>query len=187
PPGEIALDETAIRPETGAAATRLHRVEVEAPEASLAALKPFVDEMRAACRLQPVELTKYEVGLLSAGLETAPDTFGPTAFDAEATIGQVGLAVLRRHFSALLAKEPGTRLGDDVEELHDMRVASRRLRAALALFADSLPVASGELRAELGWVGRTIGGVRDLDVQLAQLESWIEALPEPDREPLSRL
>src|SRR5262249_25653201 len=55
------------------------------------------------------------------------------------------------------------------------------------LFADSLPVASNELRAELGWVGRTVGAVRDLDVQLEQLDSWIDALPEPDREPLARL
>jgi CHAD domain-containing protein len=187
PPGEIALDETAIRPETGAAATRLHRVEVEAPEAALAALKPFVDEMRAACRLQPVELTKYEVGLLSAGLETVPDTFGPTAFDAEATIGQVGLAVLRRHFSALLAKEPGTRLGDDVEELHDMRVASRRLRAALSLFADVLPPSAAALTEDLRWVGGSLGAVRDLDVQLEQLHVWLAEVPEADRDALAAI
>jgi CHAD domain len=33
--------------------------------------------------------------------------------------------------------ETTIRLGDDIEELHDMRVASRRLRAALSLSADA--------------------------------------------------
>ena len=33
--------------------------------------------------------------------------------------------------AAFMAKEAGTRLGEDTEQLHDMRVASRRLRAAL--------------------------------------------------------
>src|SRR4029450_7505707 len=125
------------------------------------------------------ELTKYEVGLLSAGLETVPDTFGPTALDAEATIGEGGLAVLRRPLTPLLAKEPGTRLGDDVEELHDMRVASRRLRAALSLFADVLPPSAASFGDDLRWLGRALGAVRDFDVQLEQLDGWLAPVPRP--------
>jgi CHAD domain-containing protein len=186
--GELVLDETAIREPGGRILGRLRRVEVEAPEDALEVLAPFVESLRTDCGLQPAALSKYEAGLAASGMHRSePEDFGRTAIAPTDTVGEVALAVLRRHFAAMLRKEPGTRLGDDIEELHDMRVASRRLRAALALFADSLPLASGELRAELGWVGRTIGAVRDLDVQLAQLDSWIAALPEPDREPLSRL
>ena len=47
--------------------------------------------------------------------------------------------------------------------------ATRRLRAALSLFADVLPVRAQVFREELGWLGRTLGAVRDLDVQLAGL------------------
>jgi CHAD domain-containing protein len=61
------------------------------------------------------------------------------------------------------------------------------MRAALAAFADVLPAGAAELRAELAWVGREIGVVRDLDVQLEQLDGWLEELPEPDRAPLARL
>jgi CHAD domain-containing protein len=68
-----------------------------------------------------------------------------------------------------------------------MRVASRRLRAAVALFRDALPAEAERLRPELAWVGRTIGVVRDLDVQLEQLDGWAAALPPADREPLDRL
>jgi triphosphatase len=172
PPGEIALDETAIRTEAGGAMTRLHRVEIEAPEPALGSLRPFVEELRAVCRLQPTRLTKYEAGVLTAGLETVDDGFGATRIDVEAPIGRVGLAVLRHYFAVMLAKEPGTRLGDDNEELHDMRVASRRLRAALSLFADVLPPSAAKLGEDLRWVGHSLGVVRDLDVQLEQLDGW---------------
>jgi CHAD domain-containing protein len=117
----------------------------------------------------------------------ASESFGPTVIEPGDTIGQVALATLRRQFAILLAKEPGTRLGDDIEELHDMRVASRRLRAALALFNDFLPAEAVRLKPELAWLGRTIGAVRDLDVQLVRLDEWVAAVPPQDREPLTHL
>jgi triphosphatase len=184
PPGEIALDNTAIRAAGHGTPTRLQRVEIEVPEQALPALQPFVDGLRSACRLQPAGVTKYEAGVLSAGLEAVPDGFGSTAIEPDAPIGRVGLAVLRRHFAVLLAKEPGSRLGDDIEELHDMRVATRRLRAALSLFAEFLPPSAGQLGDELKWVGQTLGAVRDLDVQFEELERWHAEIPETDRDAL---
>ena len=50
-----------------------------------------------------------------------------------------------------------------------MRVATRRLRAALSLFEGVLPVRAQVFRDELGWLGRLLGAVRDLDVQLEGL------------------
>jgi CHAD domain-containing protein len=85
-------------------------------------------------------------------------------------MGELAFAVVRRQFATLRAKEPGTRLGEDPEELHDMRVATRRLRAGLSLFAHVFPVRAQAFRQELGWLGRTLGAVRDLDVQLAGLD-----------------
>jgi triphosphatase len=187
-PGEIALDETAIRPADGGPPARFRRVEIELAERSLPALGSFVEELRSACGLQPAALSKYEAGLLSADIRApTPERFGSTEIDPDATIGTVALAVLRRQFSVLLAKEPGTRLGDDIEELHDMRVASRRLRAALSLFREVLPAGTLELRDELGWVGQQLGAVRDLDVQLEQLEGWRAEVPEEDRDALAAL
>ena len=150
----------------------------------MAALRPFVERLQNACRLQPAKLTNYEAGALAAGLKTVPVAFGSTSIEADAPIGRVGLAVLRRQFAALRAREPGTRLGDDSEELHDMRVASRRLRAALSLFAAFLPPSAEKLRDDLRWVGHTLGAVRDLDVQLEQLDGLLPDVPETDREAL---
>jgi triphosphatase len=190
PPGEIALDETAIRPSRGAPRppARLRRVEIEVPEQALLPLESFVAGLRTECRLQPAGASKYEVGLLSAGLRAPqPRSFGHTEIGVETPIGTVAVAVLRRSFTALLAKEPGTRLGDDSEQLHDMRVACRRLRAALSLFADVLPAGAAEMREELGWVAGALGGVRDLDVQLEQFDLWLVGAPDEDRDALEAL
>ena len=78
---------------------------------------------------------------------------------------------------AMLRHDPGTRLGTDPENLHQFRVAGRRLRAFLRVarrLVDTTWAAS--LRTELGDLGRTSGPVRDLDVLLEQLQHEIESL-----------
>ena len=170
PSGELLLDETAIREPNGRILGRLHRVEIEIPPDAVDSVTPLVRMLQTACGLQPAVLTKYEAALAASGrMRMQPEDFGRTRIEPPDTIGQVGLAVLRRQCAALLAHEPGTRLGDDIEELHDMRVASRRLRAAIALFREHLPADAERLRPELAWLGQTIGAVRDLDVQLERL------------------
>jgi triphosphatase len=64
-----------------------------------------------------------------------------------------------------------------------MRVARRRLRTAMRLFEEVLPTRAGKLRDELRWIARTLGEVRDLDVQLKRLEGWISKVAPEDREP----
>jgi CHAD domain-containing protein len=186
--GELVLDETTIRPSGQSTAARLRRVELETVQAAESAVAPFVERLRVDCGLQQAGPSKYEAGLVSAGIQpAAPFRFGATEVEPEMTIGAVALAVLRRQFAVMLAKEPGTRLGDEVEELHDMRVATRRLRAALSLFAEVLPEKIMQEREELRWIGQALGAVRDLDVQVEQLEEWLAAVPDADRGALERL
>src|SRR5436190_6355074 len=185
--GEIAVDQTRILP-PGGPAVRLRRVELEAIDGAVSSLEPFAEKFRAACGLRPADLTKYEAGLLAAGLtKVEPAYLGPTEFDREATIGAVAAVALRRQLSALLEEEAGTRLGEDAERLHAMRVASRRLRAALSLFFDVLPPKLAPLRKELRWIGGFLGAVRDLDVQLDQLERWRSTLAPEDARALGGL
>ena len=167
---EVALDDTMIVVGNGQRPMQLRRVEVEVQPDWLQALEPIVEQLRLTCGLQPARLSKFEAGLLALGEEIpgAPE-LGPTEVSATSTMGDLAFAVLRRQLAALRAKEPGTRLGEDPEELHDMRVATRRLRAALSLFEGVLPVRAQVFRAELGWLARLLGAVRDLDVQLENL------------------
>jgi triphosphatase len=167
---EVALDDTMIVVGTGQRPMQLRRVEVEVQPDWLEALEPIVEQLRMTCGLQPARLSKFEAGLLALGEEIpgTPD-LGPTEVSASSTMGELAFAVLRRQLVVLRAKEPGTRLGEDPEELHDMRVATRRLRAALSLFEGVLPVRAQVFRQELGWLARLLGAVRDLDVQLENL------------------
>jgi CHAD domain-containing protein len=68
------------------------------------------------------------------------------------------------------ANTEGTVEDLDPEYLHDLRVATRRLRSALRLFGPALgPRRAESLRVELAWIGRLLGAVRDLDVFIANL------------------
>jgi CHAD domain-containing protein len=88
----------------------------------------------------------------------------------QATVGDLAIDVLQQQTAQLMEHSPGARGGRDPRAVHQMRVATRRLRAALRLFADILPAAQAEhLDAELKWVAGQLGHVRDLDVQLRRL------------------
>src|SRR5262249_30698615 len=86
----------------------------------------------------------------------------------------VAFAALRRQFGSFLRHVPGARLGEDPEEVHDLRVATRRIRAVLREFADALPARAGRFRDEFKWVAAALGAVRDLDVPLEWLGPWAD-------------
>jgi CHAD domain-containing protein len=102
----------------------------------------------------------------------------PVTIDPSATPVDHVRASLDQRLRALLAHEPGTRTGEDIEDLHQMRVAVRRMRATLKAARPLLDAAwSDDLRAELGWLGGALGPVRDLDVLLLRLHREIASLP----------
>jgi CHAD domain-containing protein len=89
--------------------------------------------------------------------------------------------MIRRQYDEILANDPGTRLGSDPEALHKMRVAVRRLRAFLRVARPILEREwTDELRAELKWLGRALGSVRDHDVLLIHVRAQAESLPAAD-------
>ena len=92
------------------------------------------------------------------------------------------LAVLGALLASIRAHDPGTRLGDDPEELHQMRVATRRLRAVLRAARPMFvarPIKA--LRKDLAWLGTTLGGRRDLDVMHGHLREEVSTLDPQDR------
>lgn len=97
-------------------------------------------------------------------------------------------AMLRRQEQAILAHDPGTRLGTDSEELHQMRVATRRLRAFLRAARPLLePEWAEGLRVELAWLGGALGPVRDLDVLLEHLRADAGGLEPREQRALRRI
>jgi CHAD domain-containing protein len=69
----------------------------------------------------------------------------------------------------------------DIERVHDMRVASRRLRAVLEIYAPCFPTDQFKpLLKEVKALADALGARRDPDVLLAQLERIEAALPKAD-------
>jgi CHAD domain-containing protein len=186
--GELTLDDTVIAIGHERRRLRLTRVEVEVQPAWVDAMQPFVERLRRECGLQPATLSKFEAGLMAAGIGIpGPPDLGPVGVSPDSTLGELAYRVLRKEASAMLARVPGTRLGEDIESLHQMRVATRRMRAGMDMFASVLPVRAGRLRAELGWLAALLGEVRDLDIQLGRFDDWTEEMPGDHREALDEL
>ena len=188
---ELAMDETLIAAYNDEPPARLCRVEVEVEADWTDVLIPFVEDLRDSSGLWPARLSKFEAGMLAHGMAVPgrPD-LGDVSVTPASSFGELADAVIRRHLSTLIANEPGTRLGEDPEHLHDMRVATRRLRAAFSFFKEILPPQFSVLRTELSWLASILGAVRDLDVHLEGLEGADEhliPLPEGTEPPLEQL
>jgi len=188
PLGEIALDETVISRPHGQPQTSIQRVEVEALTDAHESLQTLVKALRTGCSLEAASDTKFSQGLRSVGLAPAPPPeLAPTAVNASMQIDEVALANLRRYLSAWDLHEPGARLGDDPEELHDLRVAGRRLDAILRQFRAYLPASLVRIRPTLKKVLRALGEARDLDVALLELDAFARELSEADQANLEAL
>ena len=89
------------------------------------------------------------------------------------------------------SREKGTRDGSDLEDLHNMRVATRRMRAAWRIFDDAFkPGKTKKLRSRLRTVSDRLGAVRDLDVLIDGAESYrlgLDKEAQPGLEPLLAL
>ena len=134
-------------------------------------------------------LRRLEQALREAGAE--PGVFKPKlyrvldlAYPPEETElapgappGEVLRSALAEQHRKLLAHDPGTRLGTDPEDLHQMRVATRRARAFLRAARPLLdPDWAEPLREELGWLGSSLGAARDLDVMLEHVRGEVAEL-----------
>ncbi len=185
PIGEVVDDDVAIL--DGDSAVRGFReLEFEladqAPEAQAASI---VARLRAA-GAGPPDPTPKIVRALGPRAAAPPDV-APTHTTAR-TVGDVVRAALAAPVAKLIAHDPGVRRGDDAEDVHQARVATRRLRSHLRTFVPLVDETWAEaLRDELGWLGGALGGVRDADVLLDRLEQRIEQLPGPDRASADRL
>jgi CHAD domain-containing protein len=110
------------------------------------------------------------------GADVSPDVAasGPSA-------QQLALAELRCHLTAWIRHEPGARQGSDPEELHQLRVAVRRIEATLGLFRHQLPSPLLQARKGAKGVLRALGSARDLDVQLLELRQYCAGLSAAER------
>jgi len=96
---------------------------------------------------------------------------------AEVSIEQFAKETFAELYNMIIAQEPGA-LDGDVTAIHDMRVATRRLRVALSDFAIILSrEGSRSLQSHLKNLAEELGGVRDFDVIIEALRSRLWTKP----------
>jgi len=107
---------------------------------------------------------------------------------AEDHVAEAGRKVLRFHLARMIAKEAGTREGIDLEDLHSMRVATRRQRAAWRIFGEAFrPGRTKKHRGRLREVAARLGAVRDLDVLIEAADAYRADLPVAEQRALEPL
>lgn len=94
-------------------------------------------------------------------------------------ITEAGRKVLRGEFARMLSHEAGSRTGENIEDVHQMRVAIRQMRSGLALLEDYFePGVARAWRKDLRRIMRALGPVRDLDVMIHDLNAFDAPLNE---------
>ena len=101
-----------------------------------------------------------------------------TDVKADDTMREAARKILMYHFGQMLEHERGTKIGRDIEELHDMRVAAMRMRSIVEVLEDYLNMKDMSSHfKDIKSVRRTLGTVRDLDVFLEKIDHYLTAQP----------
>jgi CHAD domain-containing protein len=162
-----------------------------AEAASRGARKAVAKALKAAARQAP-PTSSDEVGADVAEAPPPDPALLPLAKSAGVTaddhIAEAGRKVLRFHLARMLAREAGTREGVKPEDLHAMRVATRRQRAAWRVFGASFrPGRTKRYRKALREVAGRLGAVRDLDVLIEAADAYRADLPVTEQRALEPL
>jgi CHAD domain-containing protein len=93
-----------------------------------------------------------------------------------------GTEALLKRLQALTQEIEGVRKAQDIECIHRMRVASRRLRSAFALFEECLPHKKfPDWQKEIRRITRSLGAARDTDVQIDFLVQFVDSLSQVEQ------
>ena len=189
---QIAVDQATITtklPVSKLAPGRMSflEVELELEDGREESLLHLATTLERRFGLLPSRLSKFDRGLQAAGLSAprAPQQSWPlreTPYvrrlheqELSAADPAVHLAYrcLIEQFEEMLGQEPKAWEGLDPEGVHQMRVCTRRLRAAFRAFRDVLPAnAVRSFNREFKWVAAVLGRVRDLDVYRDNLDHY---------------
>jgi CHAD domain-containing protein len=182
------VDDDEVSVETGSGrGKRFRELEVELIEEAPEELLPqLVDGLRGAGAKQAEPRPKLVQALGPAATET-PE-LEPVQLGDRPSLGELVQAALTDHVRRIVDHDPVIRLDLDPEGVHQMRVATRRLRADLRTFRPVLDQGWSEpLRDELKWLGRGLGALRDADVMLGNFRKRVEELPDGDRAAAGKL
>ncbi|MEJ7752798.1 MAG: CHAD domain-containing protein [Candidatus Limnocylindrales bacterium] len=196
----LSLDASEVK-RRGRSLGTIATLEVESSDASDGLLWRLAGPLESTGLISAEARSKERIAqeMVAAALAAAAEAAKPTrtrpavpkhaGVRIDDPLAEAGRKVLGLHLARMLAAEDGARSGDDPEHVHKMRVATRRMRAAWRVFDGAYrPKAQKRYVRELREVASTLGGVRDMDVQLEDLARYAKGLDAEaarDLEPLA--
>ena len=193
----VAIDQAAIStalPIEGSTSggTAFMELELELVEGREESLLQMAKAMQERFGLTQSRRGKFDRGLQAAGLSPpgspiSPSMYGSSSyldylreweFSTEDPAVDLAFRCFREQFEEMLAQETKAWEGMDPEGVHQMRVRTRRLRAAFRAFKDVMPADSiRSFNREFKWVAAVLGKVRDLDVYRNSLDHYATGVP----------
>jgi CHAD domain-containing protein len=171
---EVAADDVSAEALGGTAAmSRWHEVEVELTGGDRQLLKA-ADELLRRDGLRPAgRSAKLERALA----DRLPEPAHQAPLTSSSRAGQVVLAYLRAYAGRLKSLDPMVRR-DEPDAVHQMRVATRRLRSTLRSFGKIIRRdRTQRLAGELKWLGTVLGEARDAEVLAGHLLERLHDAP----------
>lgn len=159
---EAAFDVGEIR--NGKARAPVSEFELELVTGDATALIECARTLTAGSPLTLSLQSKSERGFGLAARAPSAVAAGSVLLPAGATVDEAFAGIVSHCVSHLLGNWTAVTNERDPEGVHQMRVALRRLRSALALFGDPYRAALQEIEGEVRWIAGVMGAARDLDV-----------------------
>jgi CHAD domain-containing protein len=171
---EVAADDVSAETLGGTSAvSRWHEVEVELTGGDRALLKA-ADELLRGDGLRPAGRSAKLERALGGRL---PEPAHPAPLTPSSPAGQVVLAYLRTYAEKMKSLDPMVRR-DEPDAVHQMRVATRRLRSTLRSFGQIIRRdGTQRLATELKWLGTVLGEARDAEVLAGHLLAGLHETP----------
>jgi CHAD domain-containing protein len=177
PLAELSFDDVQVRVDgEGPALIRYNELEIELVRGlEETELHAIVAALQGQVPLQPSPVSKLEHALdvISRHPVEAPENW--QGLRADMHMAEACRLIWREQLTQMLLNEAGVRFSNNPEYVHDMRVATRRARAAAKLYGDYFREKA--IRRYLRGLRRTarlLGAVRDLDVAIGKLERFGE-------------
>ncbi|MFB7259821.1 CYTH and CHAD domain-containing protein [Streptomyces nojiriensis] len=170
---ELSID--AVLAERGEATAAWTEVEVELADG----VDPeLLDAVEKTFRKAGLRVSDAPSKLARALAETAAEPPArPASGGPEGTTGAHVLAYLREQRDALVAQDPAVRRGLP-DSVHQMRVASRRIRSAFKTYRKVIDrAATDPIGEELRWLAAELGVDRDQEVLLERIQTRLGELP----------
>ena len=161
---EVAIDNGFV--ETAARSEAMSEIELELVEGPIADLYALALSLHRQMPLAIEVFSKSQRGFALSGGKPPPwRKADDIDLEALTSLDETIARVMARCYEHWMNNQAAALDGRDIEGVHQMRVALRRLRAALGFFAPWLPDAQmAWFRREVKWIAGYLGRARDLDV-----------------------